>query len=301
MIRRRTARLAWRASQQPGALRRSEYAARARAWAEEAWRAVECDLGTGYGGYFQSDGSNGTGVYGKATATTGNPFPLGVGVRGESASLFGAACMGLPRARRGEIMADTLSRGQQRRGIARNGTATSGTNYGVRGQTSSANGYAGYFLGRGYFSGNVGIGVSAPAFPLDVSGLVRSSAGGLRFRMAAFKRLRRRYCGMPAATTLPTTTGTSGLGRIRPRRRCIEPALQHSGGAISIHAIRSAADCDGDRNARQRGGLGGWSSHDEYERSAAGGRELRQRDVGGNDRGHRQRRKLPRWSGRIWG
>ena len=42
-------------------------------------------------------------------------------------------------------------------------------------------GYAGHFTGRGYFSGNVGIGATNPAHKLDVAGTIRSSSGGFMF------------------------------------------------------------------------------------------------------------------------
>ena len=54
-------------------------------------------------------------------------------------------------------------------------TQASGTNYGVYGKTSSANGYAGYFNGRSYFSGNVGLGVANPAQKLDVAGTIQTT------------------------------------------------------------------------------------------------------------------------------
>ncbi|HMQ14943.1 MAG TPA: tail fiber domain-containing protein [Phycisphaerae bacterium] len=40
----------------------------------------------------------------------------------------------------------------------------------MRGKTESASGWAGYFEGRGYFSGRVGVGTSAPGYPLHVTG-----------------------------------------------------------------------------------------------------------------------------------
>ena len=42
----------------------------------------------------------------------------------------------------------------------------------IYGDASTGAGYAGYFVGRGYFSGNVGIGKSTPSVNLDVTGSV---------------------------------------------------------------------------------------------------------------------------------
>lgn len=50
----------------------------------------------------------------------------------------------------------------------------SATTDGVMGEANSTNGYGGYFLGRGYFSGNVGLGVSNPAYKLDVAGTIQT-------------------------------------------------------------------------------------------------------------------------------
>jgi hypothetical protein len=55
-------------------------------------------------------------------------------------------------------------------------TATSGNNTGVYGASFSPTGFAGYFVGRGYFSGNVGIGTSpATDARLVVNGTARVS------------------------------------------------------------------------------------------------------------------------------
>jgi hypothetical protein len=49
-------------------------------------------------------------------------------------------------------------------------TSATGANYGVFGESDSPTGFGGYFVGRGYFSGNVGIGTSTPGQLLDVHG-----------------------------------------------------------------------------------------------------------------------------------
>jgi len=51
--------------------------------------------------------------------------------------------------------------------------ATTGTTYGIRGKADSPQGYAGYFEGRGFFSGNVGIGTTPGSERLLVSGTAR--------------------------------------------------------------------------------------------------------------------------------
>ena len=55
--------------------------------------------------------------------------------------------------------------------------ATSGSNYAIFGvsQGSSGNDWAGYFYGRGYFSGMVGIGTTTPIVMADVAGQVRTN------------------------------------------------------------------------------------------------------------------------------
>ena len=66
-------------------------------------------------------------------------------------------------------------------GVWGQATAETGTNYGVRGECASPAGYAGYFDGRGYFSGNVGIGTTSPGSPLTVAGTIESTSGGFKF------------------------------------------------------------------------------------------------------------------------
>lgn len=96
--------------------------------------------------------TGGAGVYGRSILTNGN------GVIGEAS---GATSYGV------------WGRSDSGRGVY--GQSTSGP--AVFGQSTS--GFAGYFSGRGYFSGNVGIGTTAPVGPLDVRGSAVDSAGVL--------------------------------------------------------------------------------------------------------------------------
>lgn len=98
------------------------------------------------------------------------------GIWAETASVTGTGLRARATAATGANYAaffDTLSTG----GTAVFGTATAatGTTYGVWGNVASTSGYAGYFTGgRNYFQGNVGIGNTAPAYPLQIG----SGSGG---------------------------------------------------------------------------------------------------------------------------
>ena len=97
----------------------------------------------GYGTGLQSGGGQ-TGVKGIAS----NGANTGYGVYGTA---FGAAGLSI--------------------GVYGTAGATAGPAYGVYGTTTSGTTqYAGYFEGRGYFSGNVGIGTTAPAVKLHIDG-----------------------------------------------------------------------------------------------------------------------------------
>ncbi len=97
-------------------------------------RGLSSDFeGGGFGVRGDSYGTTGIGVFGIAAMTTG----INCGVYGQSQSQTGRGVYGL----------------------ANN---AAGANYGVYGKTNSPGGWAGYFEGRGYFSGNVGIGTTTP-------------------------------------------------------------------------------------------------------------------------------------------
>jgi hypothetical protein len=106
----------------------------------------------------------GAGVQGEASNATG-----GVGVSGKA--LAGTGVAGVVDATTGSSRGVSglvhSPDGQAVRGL---NDATTGNAVGVYGETASTAGYAGYFQGRGYFSGNVGIGVLDPTAPLTLAG-----------------------------------------------------------------------------------------------------------------------------------
>lgn len=135
--------------------------------------------GTGVLGLHSASSGTGPGVFGKTNSTSASavgvlgrvnsasPGSFSAAVRGEN---LGTSASGIgvwgSQVGSGWGVYGTTSGGIGMYGRA---TAASGTNYAVYGQTSSPDGYAGYFLGgRNYFEGKVGIGTDAPFWPLDV-------------------------------------------------------------------------------------------------------------------------------------
>jgi hypothetical protein len=97
------------------------------------------------GVYGEVDGAGATAIYGRCLDATGT----GRGVMGTVQSPQGV-------------------------GVYGRNTASTGEAVGVYGQTSSSTGFAGYFVGRGYFSGRLGIGTENPTTDLDVAGGLRT-------------------------------------------------------------------------------------------------------------------------------
>lgn len=145
------------------------------------------DSGPAYGVYGESRSSEGYGVYGKATAGFGNAYggtfwsnstTRGIGVYG---LVSDGDNVGLAHDGKAAALGDNtyggyfLSYSPSGHGVY--GVAPGdGTTYGVRGRVQSPTGYAGYFEGRGYFEGNVGIGTTTPDSALDVNGDISVTA-----------------------------------------------------------------------------------------------------------------------------
>jgi len=85
------------------------------------------------------------------------PIPGGTGPGGGNIGVFG------------------LTSSTNGAGVYGDAWAATGVTYGVVGTVSSPQGFAGYFLGNSYFSGNVGIGTTNPTTALEVSGTVAAT------------------------------------------------------------------------------------------------------------------------------
>jgi hypothetical protein len=115
----------------------------------------------------QSQGVNGIGVYGFAASPTG----LTYGVRGYAYSTNGIGVYGSAQRATGiSYGMKALANSDSGTGVYADASSPTGNTYAFRGVCASATGYAGYFQGRGYFSGNVGIGITNPGAKLDVLG-----------------------------------------------------------------------------------------------------------------------------------
>ncbi len=102
-----------------------------------------------YGGYFQADGKWGIGVFGENNSRGTHGYLGGVAEGAVGSSNDGYGVMGISLTNIGVY------------GICNGGQ-------GVLGESTS--GWAGYFIGKSYFSGNVGIGTESPSRQLEIKG-----------------------------------------------------------------------------------------------------------------------------------
>ncbi len=131
--------------------------------------------GLALGGYFETSSPGGVGVQGDAIADGPGG---GTGVLGTSSLDGGLGAEGESNSATGNGIG-VYGRSNSVTGTGVFGAVfnSSGVNFGVFGETLSANGYAGYFRGRGYFSDFVGLGVEQPTVPRScVSRRDRTSA-----------------------------------------------------------------------------------------------------------------------------
>ena len=166
-----------------------------------------------YAVYGWNFGYVGAGVYGLVDANSCSPIGVQGLASGTSAANFG-------------VHGQSNSTGGT--GVYGLANAASGTNYGVRGKSNSASGYAGYFEGRGYFSGRLGLGVAAPAEALDVSGTAQMTGFKLPTGAAAGRVLTTDATGVGTWQVAPAsqwtssgndiyyTTGNVGIGTAAP-------------------------------------------------------------------------------------
>lgn len=123
-------------------------------------------IAPGVHGASDSTANGAIGTLGEITSITPGGFSAAVRGQNRGTGAFGIGVWGSHEGSGWGVYGNSPS------GIGAYGHASgsTGTNYGVYGQSDSPSGYAGYFLGRGYFSLNLGIGTNAPAAPLHVAG-----------------------------------------------------------------------------------------------------------------------------------
>jgi hypothetical protein len=141
--------------------------------------------GTTYGGFFSVSSPQGIGVIGVAPTASGLApgITVGPGVMGDSGTSDGVVglssalsgvyglCSGAGGA--GVSGRHTPSQNYGALGISTAGVfglAMGANNFGVYGENDIPGGYGGYFVGRGYFSDFVGLGIQQPSVPLQVAG-----------------------------------------------------------------------------------------------------------------------------------
>jgi Chaperone of endosialidase len=151
---------------------------------------------------YQSTGALGQGRYGVVGLSEVDHGVVGQTYGTQSAGVFGTSSTGM--------------------GVYGLTDSNSATNYAIYGETHSPAGYAGYFLGRGYFSDNVGINVQQPSVPLQVTGgsdlslaaggnLVLGGIGSANLVMDN-NEIQARSSGAAAALFINANGGNVGIG-----------------------------------------------------------------------------------------
>ena len=193
----------------------------------------------------ESSVSGGVGVHGKASSFEGGGF----GVRGDSYGTTGFGVFGIAAMTTGaNCGVYGQSQSQTGRGVYGLANNAAGVNYGVYGVSNSPDGWAGYFQGRGYFSGDVGIGTQSPAEALDVVGTVKTTGFQLSTSPADGCVLTSDAAGVGSwqePTDSPWTTsgadiyfngGTVGIGTYTPDFGLLDVA-----GVVGLDILNSGA------------------------------------------------------------